>query len=69
VSTPPLFFVDHLPAHEQLRLDGDEGRHAARVRRVAVGEALTLADGLGAVADCVVTRVLPDGVDLWRSSC
>jgi 16S rRNA (uracil1498-N3)-methyltransferase len=70
VSTPPLFFVTHLPSAGQVRLDGDEGWHAARVRRITVGEAVVLADGLGAVADCVVTAVLPDAVQLdvldWR---
>ena len=70
MSTPPLFFADHLPSAGQVRLGGDEGRHAARVKRVAVGERILLADGLGAVADCVVTEVLPDGLQLdvldWR---
>jgi 16S rRNA (uracil1498-N3)-methyltransferase len=71
VGTPPLFFVDHLPRTERIRLEGDEGRHAARVRRVEPGEAVMIADGLGAVADCVVAQVLGDGVDLdvldWRT--
>jgi 16S rRNA (uracil1498-N3)-methyltransferase len=70
VSTPPLFFVDHLPREPTLRLDGDEGRHAARVKRIAVGESVLIADGLGAVADCLVAAVRPDGLDLdvldWR---
>jgi 16S rRNA (uracil1498-N3)-methyltransferase len=70
MSTPPLFFVGHLPAAERVRLDGEEGRHAARVRRLGVGEAVLVADGLGAVADCVVAEVLPDGLELdvldWR---
>ncbi|MCU1658527.1 MAG: rRNA ((1498)-N(3))-methyltransferase [Pseudonocardiales bacterium] len=64
MSTPPLFFVDHLPAGPQLRLDGDEGRHAARVKRLLVGEAVLISDGLGAVADCVVAAVRPDGLEL-----
>jgi 16S rRNA (uracil1498-N3)-methyltransferase len=70
VSTAPLFFVDHLPRGERLHLGGDEGRHAARVRRLRVGEAVSVADGLGAVADCVVAEVLPDALELdvvdWR---
>jgi 16S rRNA (uracil1498-N3)-methyltransferase len=70
MSTPPLFFVDPLPSAGALRLDGDEGRHAARVRRIGLGEAIVVADGLGAVADCVVTEVLADGLRLdvvdWR---
>lgn len=64
MSTPPLFFVEHLPAADRLRLDGDEGRHAARVKRIGVGERVVVGDGLGAVADCVVVEVLPDGLQL-----
>jgi 16S rRNA (uracil1498-N3)-methyltransferase len=71
VGTPPLFFVDHLPATPTLRLEGEEGRHAARVRRLAVGEAVLVADGLGGVADCLVAGVRADGLDLtvldWRT--
>ena len=70
MTTAPLFFVDHLPREPRVRLGGDDGRHAARVRRLRVGEAVVVADGLGAVADCVVAEVLPDGLDLdvvdWR---
>lgn len=65
-----MFFVDHLPRSPRVRLGGDEGRHAARVRRLRVGEAVLVSDGLGAVADCVVAAVLPDGLELdvvdWR---
>lgn len=71
MSTPPLFFVDHLPAADQVLLTGDEARHAAKVRRVTVGEAVLVADGLGAVADCVVTAVGETSVSLavrdWRT--
>lgn len=70
MTTAPLFFVDHLPSGPTLRLDGDEGRHASRVRRLGVGEPVVVADGLGAVADCVVAGVDRDGLDLdvrdWR---
>lgn len=37
-------------------LDGPEGRHAAVVRRIAVGERIQLADGTGRVADCEVAE-------------
>lgn len=71
MSTPPLFFVDHLPAGEQVVLTGEEARHAAKVRRVTVGEAVLVADGLGAIADCVVTAVEENSVALavqdWRT--
>ncbi|MDP9092386.1 MAG: 16S rRNA (uracil(1498)-N(3))-methyltransferase [Actinomycetota bacterium] len=71
MSTPPLFFVDHLPAAPTLRLGGEEGHHAARVRRLALGEAVYVADGLGGVADCLVAGIRADGLDLtvldWRT--
>ena len=51
-----------------MELTGDEGRHAARVRRLAPGERLLLGDGRGALADCVVAAVTPDGLDLELSS-
>lgn len=38
-------------------LDGDEGRHAAVVRRTAAGERLRLADGSGRVSTAEVTSV------------
>ncbi len=62
--TPPLFLVDALPAGDDVELGGDEGRHAARVRRLNVGEQLLLGDGRGAVLECVVTAVLPTGLKL-----
>ena len=50
-----LFYVDDVPAIGELaRVEGDEGFHAATVRRIRPGEALVLADGAGTVADCVV---------------
>ena len=38
MTTSPLFFLDALPADDHVLLTGDEGRHAARVRRMRVGE-------------------------------
>jgi len=40
-----------------VELDGDEGHHAAAVRRIAAGEHVQLTDGAGAVATCRVTDV------------
>lgn len=62
--TPPLFLIDELPAGAELHLGGDEGRHAARVKRLGVGESVLVADGLGALLDCEVTAVVPDGLHL-----
>lgn len=50
-----LFYVDTVPAVGELAgIEGDEGFHAATVRRVRPGETLAVSDGAGTVADCVV---------------
>lgn len=50
-----LFYVDSVPDVGALAVvEGDEGFHAATVRRIRPGETLVLADGAGTVADCVV---------------
>lgn len=56
--TGALFYVDVLPAAGELAVvDGDEGFHAANVRRIRPGEHLELGDGAGTVAGCVVVDV------------
>ncbi|HEY7009802.1 MAG TPA: 16S rRNA (uracil(1498)-N(3))-methyltransferase [Jatrophihabitantaceae bacterium] len=62
MSTAPLFLVDTLPDADEVDLTGDEGRHAARVRRLTAGEPLVLGDGHGALLDCVVAAVRPAGL-------
>lgn len=53
-----LFYVESVPAvGEIVVVDGDEGFHAATVRRIRTGEALALSDGAGTLADCVVDSV------------
>jgi 16S rRNA (uracil1498-N3)-methyltransferase len=53
-----LFYVDALPQIGELAVvDGDEGFHAANVRRIRPAEELDLSDGLGTVAHCVVEGV------------
>ena len=42
------------PVGEIAVVDGDEGFHAATVRRIKPGELLVISDGAGALADCVV---------------
>jgi 16S rRNA (uracil1498-N3)-methyltransferase len=50
-----LFYVDALPeVGELVIVDGDEGFHAANVRRIRPGEELDLSDGAGIVALCVI---------------
>ncbi|CAM4058192.1 16S rRNA (uracil(1498)-N(3))-methyltransferase [Kibdelosporangium persicum] len=63
-STPPLFLVDALPNGPDIVLDGPEGRHAATVKRLREGEILTLSDGAGGLATCVVDG--PAGRDSLR---
>jgi len=50
-----LFYVDHVPDVGGIAVvDGDEGFHAATVRRLRPGEHIVLGDGVGELADCVV---------------
>lgn len=62
--TPPLFLVDDIPPGDRLQLTGDEGRHAARVKRLGPGEDVLVSDGAGALLDCVVTEIRADGLGL-----
>ena len=50
-----LFYADAIPAVGQIAVvEGDEGFHAATVRRIRPGERLVLSDGAGALARCEV---------------
>ncbi|MEV4614585.1 16S rRNA (uracil(1498)-N(3))-methyltransferase [Kitasatospora sp. NPDC049258] len=68
--TAPVFVVEAarlaaVAPGAVVRLDGPEGRHAAAVKRLAVGESVTLADGLGLGADGTVSAVQgKDGLDV-----
>lgn len=57
MTTPPVFLVPALPDGADAVLDGQEGHHAATVRRMRVGESLVLGDGAGGTARCEVTEV------------
>lgn len=52
--TDPVFFVDALPGPGRFVLGGDEGRHAATVKRLRSGERLVLSDGDGTWAPATV---------------
>ncbi|MGV0785928.1 16S rRNA (uracil(1498)-N(3))-methyltransferase [Mycolicibacterium sp. XJ2] len=53
-----LFYVDALPGVGELAVvEGDEGFHAANVRRIRPGERLQLGDGAGELAHCEVDEV------------
>lgn len=67
MGTPPVFLVapGSLPAGAgRVVLDGPEGRHAARVRRLAAGEPVDLVDGTGGRAAGVVAAVRGDRVEV-----
>jgi 16S rRNA (uracil1498-N3)-methyltransferase len=58
-----LFYVDELPDTGGLAIvGGDEGFHAATVRRIRPGEQLVLGDGVGGLARCVVEEAGRDGL-------
>jgi 16S rRNA (uracil1498-N3)-methyltransferase len=55
----PVFLADVVAGArpgDQVLLDGDEGRHAATVKRIRVGERVDLTDGAGTTATCLVTE-------------
>lgn len=58
-----LFYVDAVPDTGELAVvDGDEGFHAATVRRIRPGERLVLGDGAGGLARCEVEHAGRDGL-------
>ena len=59
----PVFLHDDVTG-DRIVLDGPEGHHAARVRRLRVGETIDVVDGRGTRATCNVTAVGRETVDL-----
>jgi 16S rRNA (uracil1498-N3)-methyltransferase len=59
--TAPVFLCSSL-ADDPIVLSGPEGRHAATVRRLRVGEHADLTDGQGLVVSGAVASVSPDAV-------
>lgn len=58
-----LFYVEALPDIGGVAVvDGDEGFHAATVRRIRSGEELVLGDGAGSLARCLVEQSGRDGL-------
>jgi 16S rRNA (uracil1498-N3)-methyltransferase len=65
--TLPVFLSDAVAGAAvgaSLLLDGDEGRHAATVKRIRVGEQVVLTDGAGTSATCTVTAAGKAALDL-----
>lgn len=60
----PYFLVPALPGPGPFVLDGPEGRHAATVKRMRVGEYLVLTDGVGRIAVGVITAVAKAELDV-----
>ncbi|MFD4407814.1 16S rRNA (uracil(1498)-N(3))-methyltransferase [Nocardia sp. NPDC058499] len=65
MAAPTVFYLDEIPEPGGIAvLDGPEGRHAATVRRVRVGEAISLSDGRGVVAETEVVAAQKNQLDL-----
>jgi 16S rRNA (uracil1498-N3)-methyltransferase len=64
VSVPLFLASEAALAADPVVLDGAEGHHAARVRRVRPGERVDVTDGRGRVAECVVASVERDALSL-----
>jgi len=63
----PVFLIDPsiaLIVGSTVHLDGDEGRHAAVVRRITVGEVVDLCDGQGSRATGTVSTVGKDWLEV-----
>jgi 16S rRNA (uracil1498-N3)-methyltransferase len=64
-ATPPVFLAESdVLDGSSITLTGAEGRHAATVRRLAVGERADVTDGAGTIAECAVTRTGPGEIEL-----
>ncbi|MFF2556644.1 16S rRNA (uracil(1498)-N(3))-methyltransferase [Nocardia sp. NPDC058058] len=60
-----VFYLDDIPEPGATAvLDGPEGRHAATVRRIRVGEPIMLSDGNGLLADSEVVAAEKDRLEL-----
>lgn len=67
MSTAPVFFLAGVASAapgERFVLDGDEGRHAADVRRLRIGEPVDLTDGSGTMLRTTVVGVRRSALDV-----
>ncbi len=68
-TTPPAFLIlddalEHAGRGAALTLDGEEGRHAAKVARIGVGEQILLTDAAGRQVLTEVTAARKEALDL-----
>lgn len=65
MAAPTVFYLDEIPEPGGVAvLDGPEGRHAATVRRIRVGEAISLSDGRGLLAETEVVAAQKNQLEL-----
>ena len=65
MTTPPVFVVSvEALAVSPIVVDGDEGHHAATVRRLQVGERVDLVDGSGGRVHGTVVAVRPHSIEV-----
>ncbi|WP_280397189.1 16S rRNA (uracil(1498)-N(3))-methyltransferase [Nocardia carnea] len=65
MAAPTVFYLDEIPEPGGIAvLDGPEGRHAATVRRIRVGEAISLSDGRGLLAETEVVAAQKNQLEL-----
>lgn len=65
--TLPVFLAEAVAGAkpgDRLVLDGDEGRHAATVKRIRAGEQVVLTDGAGTSVTCTVSTAAKSSLDL-----
>lgn len=65
MAAPTVFYLEEIPEPGGVAvLDGPEGRHAATVRRIRVGAAISLSDGRGVIADSEVVAAQKNRLEL-----
>jgi 16S rRNA (uracil1498-N3)-methyltransferase len=65
--TLPVFFAEAVAGArvgDRMVLDGDEGRHAATVKRIRPGERVVVTDGAGTSATCLVSEAAKSSLEL-----
>ena len=58
---PRFFVTPENRADDKIIISGSDARHIARSLRMAVGDAVTLADGTGTEYECVLEKIRARG--------